>query len=69
MERSFVDADNDDSRVMRSRSPQAESCVQRTLFNILEENKAWPVVAIDSGENEKCKSGQRNEEGKADVNR
>jgi hypothetical protein len=67
LERSFVDTDNDDSRVMSSRSPQTESCIQGTLFNILKENKAWPVVAIDSGENEKCKSGQRDEEGQAKV--
>ena len=41
---------------MGARSTQAEPSVQRTLFNVLNKNKASAIVPIDSGENEKSKS-------------
>src|SRR5580704_823478 len=63
LQRSFVDTDNDYPWVMKACSTQTESGIQRALFNILKENKACAIVAIDPGKNKKCKSGQRNEEG------
>jgi hypothetical protein len=67
LESFFIDADNGDAIVGRSRAAQGEAHIERALFDVAEELKTSTVVATYAGVGEKEKADGSNKQGDTEV--